>query len=88
MFFNFKLTKKLVLSAALFFVCVCILGTVGVTAGIAVSVHGEQEKTVQLPVIMYHGVLKDPSQQGKYVVSPDVLEKDLQYLKATGIPVY
>ena len=84
MFFNFKLTKKLVLSAALFFVCVCILGTVGVTAGIAVSVHGEQEKTVQLPVIMYHGVLKDPSQQGKYVVSPDVLEKDLQYLKANG----
>ena len=37
-----------------------------------------------VPVIMYHSILKDGSLQGKYVVSPDQLERDLQYLSENG----
>ena len=33
---------------------------------------------------MYHSLLKDPARQGKYVVSPDLFENDLRWLKENG----
>ena len=39
---------------------------------------------IKLPVIMYHSILKDPKRAGSYVVSPEVLENDLQFLKQRG----
>ncbi len=39
---------------------------------------------VSLPIIMYHHILKDPSRQGEYVVSPQMLEEDFAYLKQLG----
>jgi hypothetical protein len=42
-----------------------------------------QEK-VRLPVIMYHSLLYDDSRQGKYELSPDVLESDMKYLAERG----
>ena len=39
---------------------------------------------VRLPVIMYHGLLKDPKMQNDYVISPDLFEQDLKYLKKQG----
>ncbi len=39
---------------------------------------------IHLPILMYHSILKDPGRAGKYVLSPDVLEQDLEYLKAAG----
>lgn len=35
-------------------------------------------------ILMYHSLLKDPARQGKYVVSPDLFESDLKYLKENG----
>ncbi len=44
---------------------------------------------VRLPVVMYHSILKKPVKESKYVVSPDLLEKDLKYLKKKGYtPVF
>lgn len=40
--------------------------------------------TVCLPILMYHGVLEDPGRQGQYVVSPALLESDLQWLRDNG----
>ncbi len=40
--------------------------------------------SVQLPVLMYHGLLKDPAKQNNYVISPDLFESDLKYLKKQG----
>jgi peptidoglycan/xylan/chitin deacetylase (PgdA/CDA1 family) len=37
-----------------------------------------------LPVIMYHSVLRDRARAGAYVVSPDVIEADLRYLRERG----
>ena len=42
------------------------------------------EEGVRLPVIMYHSLLKDPSQAGDYVLSPEVLARDLDWLLEHG----
>ena len=49
----------------------------------AQPVFGAQEG-VRLPVLMYHSILKDGARQGKYVVSPAVLEADLDALQSRG----
>lgn len=41
-------------------------------------------ESVELPVIMYHSLLKDPSQAGAYVLSPEVLVRDLDWLQEHG----
>ena len=38
----------------------------------------------EIPIVMYHSVLKDKTYHGKYVISPDELESDLLYLKEHG----
>ena len=38
----------------------------------------------EVPIIMYHSVLKDRALSGVYVVSPETVESDLSYLKARG----
>ena len=49
----------------------------------AQSVFGT-EKGVQLPILMYHSILKDSARQGKYVISPAVLADDLDALQQRG----
>lgn len=39
---------------------------------------------IELPVIMYHGVLKDSDLSGKYVITPSELEEDMTYLEQLG----
>lgn len=39
---------------------------------------------VRLPILMYHSILKDGARQGKYVLHPDALASDLDYLKKEG----
>ncbi len=39
---------------------------------------------INLPIIMYHGLLKDKKRLGPYVISVDTFEKDLKYLKEKG----
>nr|WP_319488520.1 polysaccharide deacetylase family protein [uncultured Caproiciproducens sp.] len=41
-------------------------------------------KGVKLPILMYHSMLKDKAYQGVYVISPEIFEKDLQYLQKKG----
>ena len=44
----------------------------------------QSSDTVELPIIMYHSVLKDTALSGKYVVTPSELENDIKYLKDNG----
>ena len=39
---------------------------------------------VELPVVMYHSILRDPALAGDYVLSPQQLECDLRYIKGHG----
>ena len=43
-----------------------------------------EQNSVQVPILMYHSILKDSARQGQYVVSPDVLSSDLDALQARG----
>ena len=90
MFCSFKFTKKV-------FAVMCTCFLIGLAAGgfgihkavTAVQADKELEQGIQLPIIMYHGVLKDTKRQGKYVISPELLESDMKYLKENGYtPVF
>lgn len=42
------------------------------------------EVGVQLPILMYHSIIKDPALHGDYALSPDVFRQDMQYLVNAG----
>lgn len=59
-----------------------LCGVIGLAHGVTGSVTAFKEgEAVRLPILMYHSILKDGARQGKYVVSPDTLAADLDYLK-------
>ena len=44
---------------------------------------------IELPILMYHSMLKDPVKPSQYIVSPDLFEKDLKYIRKKGYtPVF
>ena len=59
------------------------MATYGAAAG---QMEEEQDApvTARVPVLMYHAVTKDQSRHGKFAVSPQELEADLQYLQNQG----
>lgn len=60
--------------------------TAGVVAVGVVRGAGDMPKEdgVQVPIVMYHIILKDKAKTGKYTVTPAELESDLKYLKENG----
>lgn len=71
----------LVLSAA-----VLLCGALGALLGWGreVSQSAMAEQTVQLPIAMYHSVTAEGKSPGEYVIPPERLEEDLQYLQRAG----
>lgn len=49
----------------------------------AVAVNAD-DSSVKFPIIMYHGLLKDPTMQGEFVISPDLFEEDLKEITSRG----
>ncbi len=47
-------------------------------------VSAPPQGSVRVPIVMYHLVLKDPARAGKYVISPETLEKDLKWIRDNG----
>ena len=59
------------------------------TAVKAAQANQEMSAGIKLPIVMYHSILKDSKRQGKYVISPDMLERDIKYLNENGYtPVF
>ncbi len=48
------------------------------------SVFTSGDKGIEVPIIMYHSVLKNEKKLGKFVISPDQFEEDLKYIKENG----
>lgn len=70
-----------------FLLLICISIPLGIFhVGTYVSCVATDAKNVEyeLPIIMYHHILKDKSKHGKFVISPDEFESDLKYLKKNG----
>ena len=78
MCFSIKI-KKLI---ALIF-CVVIVCIVVVKSCFSSAVRAEIKKinSVEVPIIMYHSILKDENMWNDYVLSPVELEKDLVWLR-------
>lgn len=70
------ITLKLKNIVALFLVFSLILTTIFYAIA--------DDNGVEVPVIMYHSVLKDTKYHGKFVVSPYELEEDFKWLKENG----
>lgn len=53
------------------------------------SAKMSQATEIQLPIIMYHSILKSNKNNSKYIVSPELLEQDIKYIKKKGYtPVF
>lgn len=59
---------------------ICVLT---IMSGFAVWASNGQ-KGVEVPVIMYHSILKDNSASPEFIVTPKQLEEDLKYIKDMG----
>ena len=44
----------------------------------------QQDDAIELPILMYHSILKDPARSGKYIITPTEFENDLKYLQKNG----
>lgn len=60
-------------------ITLCLLLGAGALMAAAATTGG-----VEVPVVMYHAVLKDEARHGQYVISPAEFEGDLQYLRDHG----
>lgn len=66
---------------------VCVLTAICFTCMIALKnpiFFAKENESATVVILMYHSLLKDPARHGKYVVSPDLFESDLKYLKEHG----
>ena len=66
---------------------VCVLVLICLICVLAIrdpSFSAKEPQKATVVILMYHSILKDPARQGKYVVSPDLFESDLKYLKENG----
>lgn len=79
MYVSLKLSKRAVFSTMAIIIFVIIT---------AINVFGEKENNeesyIEVPIVMYHGILKDRKCQGKYIVSSKTFERDLKYLNDNG----
>lgn len=73
----FKLNYKII-------VTLIMLVLVATTICVYTNVNASEPNGIKLPIIMYHSILKDKSRSGKYIISPDVFENDLKYIKNHG----
>ena len=80
MFFTLRVNRKLTMLFIVSTMIILAVCTGAVNPAKAINI----KSGIKLPVIMYHSMLKDSKYQGKYVVSPDTFEKDLQYLQKNG----
>lgn len=66
-----------VISAVLLVACFC-------GGAVAAVQNLKTNSGVQLPIIMYHSILREPSRNGNYVVSPETLESDFLWIQENG----
>ena len=71
-----RISKTALIVATLIFILICTAVNV-----VPVSTVPEQRN---LPIVMYHQLTKNPDKSGKYVLTLEQFEKDLQYLKSKG----
>lgn len=73
------------LKSKYWFFCILILiGAAGLALPDALPVSASGGDGIRLPIIMYHSILQDTSRTSKYVVTPDSVRADFEYLREHG----
>jgi peptidoglycan/xylan/chitin deacetylase (PgdA/CDA1 family) len=82
MFVSFRINKGVSLTAVALAAAIIVTccGLVSPARAAAAKVPNG----IKVPIIMYHSVLKEKARQGKYIVSPETFESDVQYLLNNG----
>lgn len=70
--------KRLIAIIIVFFL---IIGTIVCNAAMPAF---SQRKGTPLPIVMYHSIIDDTNKAGKYVITPEQFERDLDYLMENG----
>lgn len=73
-----RLSRTALILSAVFMILICTAVNV---LPVSLTVDVNERK---LPVVMYHQLTKNPAKSGKYVLTVDTFEKDLQYLRSKG----
>ena len=84
MYCTIRIRRGRFFAAVSLIAAVLLLGSISFHALTSLSTSTSVEEGVKVPIIMYHGILKDSKRQGKYVISPDTFENDLKYLTEKG----
>lgn len=63
---------------------IVFLSAAGIAMPTVVKAEVKKLKSVEVPILMYHSILKDESMWNDYVLSPVDLEKDIIWLKEHG----
>ena len=73
-----KLSRTVLILTAVFLLLICTAVNV---LPVSLTIDENERK---LPVVMYHQLTDNPSKSGKYVLTVESFEKDLQFLKSKG----
>lgn len=76
---NYK--RRILISLAFFAVFFFAVSVIGSFEAVTTF---DPDSPVDLPILMYHSVNPDKSKTGKYVITPESFEADLEYLESRG----
>lgn len=73
--------KKIKSFAIIILIIVCVILYSWSASG---AYEEKKSEEVELPIIMYHSLLKNTKLQNDFVISPDIFEADLKFFKENG----
>lgn len=84
MYLSIKLNRiKLFLFSIILAIATCV-GFILLNSDIVSAMNDGSNEYIELPIIMYHGITRNPKKQGRFVISEEEFESDLKYLKENG----
>lgn len=86
MYWNLRMKKGVLCCICMGLIfCLCLVMVSGGSVPVSVETGAEPAgDSITLPIVMYHGMLRDPKLQGEFVISPDLFESDLKYITEHG----
>lgn len=72
---NYKLIAIITCLILLIFPVICFIYS---------NASSDKEEGIELPIIMYHSILKEKAKSGKYTITPKTLKEDLEYIQSKG----
>lgn len=83
MYINFKIKKLLFIFFLVISIAVLFF-SLSLSKNLFLSAASQQDDFINLPILMYHSILKNTHSRGKFIVSPSTFEDDLKYIKNNG----